>query len=88
MKSGIATFLLNRSISAIIVLVVVVSITSFALYSYNVQRCAGINMEIRQDVENEIADKHITFPNAEARESYIQERIESELIARGMDYWV
>jgi len=88
MKESIATFIFHRSISMIIVLVVVVSITSIALYSFKVQRCPGIRAEVRQGVENEIVNKHITFPTAEARESYVQERMESELRARGMDYCI
>lgn len=88
MKRGIATFVLLRSVSLIIVLGIVVSIISFALYYFNSQRCAVIKMEIRQDVEGEIAVRHITFPTADEREAYIQERIQSILVARGMDYCI
>jgi hypothetical protein len=88
MIRSIATFVLHRSISIIIVLVVVVSITAISLYSYNIQRCAGIIAEIRHGIENEIASKHITFQTVEARQLYIQERIESELNARGMEYCI
>jgi len=88
LNANLIRFVLRRSISIMVVLVVVISITAIALYSYNLQRCAGVKVEIRQAIENEIITKHITFPTNEARDLYIQGRMDSELKARGLDYCI
>ena len=88
LKNSLAGFILRRSISAVIVVFVVVSITAVALYSFNTQRCPAIRAEVLQNIEKEIAEKHMIFPSEDARQNYIQQRMDTELKARGLEYCI
>ena len=85
MSSGLRSFLVRRSLAAGGVLLVGVVIVVVLL---NAGVCAGIDWiiaQMRQEIEAEIIEKKMTFPSLEARQEYINERLQQELEARDLD---
>jgi hypothetical protein len=85
MANGFAAFIIRRSITAVIVLGIVITITAVFIYSGTCARINAIRAEIRQQILDEIAARGIEFPSARAMELYVQQRMQEELSKRGLD---
>jgi hypothetical protein len=82
---GLQRFLVSRSLTAAGSLVVVVVIVMFVLYQGLCANVESIIAQVRQQIEQEIIDKKLTFDSPEERLEYINQRIQQELANRGVD---
>lgn len=82
---GFVTFVMRRSIAAIITLVVIVALT-VAIMQFSL--CAQIDailVQIRQQIDQEIIDNKLVFDTLAERQSYIDMRMRQEIAERGLD---
>ncbi|HEV8387312.1 MAG TPA: hypothetical protein VGQ03_06785 [Nitrososphaera sp.] len=85
---GFVAFIMRRSITGIITLGVVVAIIIVVL---NVGMCSQLDAiiaQIKQQIEDEIIAKHLTFATPEEMQAYINMRLQQELTQRGLDVCV
>ncbi|HJS83498.1 MAG TPA: hypothetical protein VJ742_11765, partial [Nitrososphaera sp.] len=78
-------FLVSRSLTAAGNLVVVVVIVMILLYQGLCANVENIIVEVRQQIEQEIIDKKLTFDSPEERLEYVNQRIQQGLANRGVD---
>jgi len=86
--NGFVAFVMKRSVMAIITIAVVVAITAAVLYSWLCANIAAKLVEIRQQIEQEIAAKKLAFRTPEERQAYVDMRIEQEITRLGLDVCV
>ncbi len=85
MLKGLQRFLVSQSLTAAGSLVVVVVIVIFVLYQGLCANVESIIVQVRQQIEQEIIDKKLTFDSSEERLEYINQRIQQGLANRGVD---
>ena len=82
---GLQRFLVRRSLTAVGTLVVALVIIVVLVHQGMCANIDSIIVQIRQQVEQDIIDRKMTFDSPEAREAYIDEKVRQELAARGLD---
>jgi len=79
---------MRHSATAIITLGVVVAIVLVVLNFGMCSQLQAIIAQIRQQIADEIAAKHLTFSSLEERQAYKDMRLQQEIIRRGLDVCV
>jgi hypothetical protein len=85
MLKGLQRFLVSRSLTAAGSLAVVVVIVVILLYQGLCANVDSIIVQARQQIEQEIIGKKLTFDSPEERLEYVNQRIQLELANRGVD---
>jgi hypothetical protein len=85
---GFVAFIMRRSVTAIIPLGVVVAIVVVVLNIGTCSQLDAIIAQIKQQIADEIAAKHLTYSSLEEMQAYIDMRLQQEIIRRGLDVCV
>jgi len=85
---GWPKFIIKRAITAALVLVIVIVISTLVI-SYSVcSRITGIMAELRLQINNEIESQHLKFTSFEDRNNYVEKRVAQEIKKMGLEVCV